>query len=188
MSVWIVCVLCLAYAGVRYILLGPVPLDRAPAFILNKGVSLTGALLLAGGVLQRVRGADSRRLFESGSRFITLHLLLTFPLLAAGSFPALMAQGGHLNIWGQGMLLAGALAALLLWQEQRDRLRPAVLLLTAAHLLLLGVNGWLTPEKWHGGMPPITLIAFLATAGAALWCLASPRMPVAQPSSAEEMA
>ena len=29
------------------------------------------------------------------------------------------------------------------------------------HLFFMGYSGWVTPEKWHGGMPPISLIAFV---------------------------
>ena len=35
------------------------------------------------------------------------------------------------------------------------------LLLGAAHLLFMGYEGWLNPGGWHGGLPPISLVAFL---------------------------
>ena len=34
------------------------------------------------------------------------------------------------------------------------------LLLGAAHLLFMGYEGWLNPGGWHGGLPPISLVAF----------------------------
>jgi hypothetical protein len=36
------------------------------------------------------------------------------------------------------------------------------LALVSAHLLAMGGAGWLTPSRWPGHMPPITLLAFLA--------------------------
>jgi DMSO/TMAO reductase YedYZ heme-binding membrane subunit len=35
------------------------------------------------------------------------------------------------------------------------------LALTAVHCLAIGLPGWLTPSKWPGGLPPITLLGFL---------------------------
>lgn len=34
------------------------------------------------------------------------------------------------------------------------------LLLGAAHLFFMGYEGWLKPADWHGGLPPISLVAF----------------------------
>jgi len=34
------------------------------------------------------------------------------------------------------------------------------LLLGAAHLAFMGYEGWLEPGGWHGGLPPISLVAF----------------------------
>ncbi len=30
----------------------------------------------------------------------------------------------------------------------------------AAHLFFMGYEGWLKPAGWHGGLPPISLVAF----------------------------
>jgi hypothetical protein len=40
------------------------------------------------------------------------------------------------------------------------------LLLGAAHLFFMGYEGWLKPDGWHAGLPPISLVAmtiFVAT-------------------------
>ena len=34
------------------------------------------------------------------------------------------------------------------------------MLLGAAHLFFMGYEGWLSPAGWHGGLPPISLVAF----------------------------
>jgi drug/metabolite transporter (DMT)-like permease len=35
------------------------------------------------------------------------------------------------------------------------------MLLGAAHLFFMGYEGWLNPGGWQGGLPPISLVAFL---------------------------
>ena len=34
------------------------------------------------------------------------------------------------------------------------------LTLGGLHLLFMGYEGWLNPAGWHGGMPPVSLVAF----------------------------
>ncbi len=36
------------------------------------------------------------------------------------------------------------------------------LLLVVVHLVVLSLKGWLAPKGWHGGLPPISLIAAAA--------------------------
>jgi len=33
--------------------------------------------------------------------------------------------------------------------------------LGGAHLIIMGYKGWLNPGGWHGGLPPISLVATL---------------------------
>jgi hypothetical protein len=33
------------------------------------------------------------------------------------------------------------------------------MLLVAAHLVFMGYQGWMTPSDWHGGIPPVSLVA-----------------------------
>jgi hypothetical protein len=34
------------------------------------------------------------------------------------------------------------------------------MLLGAAHIFFMGYEGWLNPSGWHGGIPPVSLVAF----------------------------
>jgi drug/metabolite transporter (DMT)-like permease len=36
----------------------------------------------------------------------------------------------------------------------------AAMLLGAAHVFFMGYEGWLNPSGWHGGIPPVSLVAF----------------------------
>jgi hypothetical protein len=38
------------------------------------------------------------------------------------------------------------------------------MVLTGVHLFFMGYKGWLNPGGWHGGMPPISLVAFIVFA------------------------
>jgi hypothetical protein len=33
--------------------------------------------------------------------------------------------------------------------------------LGAVHLFFMGYKGWLNPSGWHGGLPPISLVAMV---------------------------
>jgi hypothetical protein len=35
------------------------------------------------------------------------------------------------------------------------------MLLGAAHVFFMGYEGWLNPSGWHGGIPPVSLVAFV---------------------------
>ena len=49
------------------------------------------------------------------------------------------------------------------WRWQRtQRAGYLALSLVLVHLVVLGWKGWLAPEGWHGGLPPISLIAAVA--------------------------
>ena len=42
----------------------------------------------------------------------------------------------------------------------RKVLLPAMFL-GGAHLIIMGYKGWLNPGGWHGGLPPVSLVATL---------------------------
>ena len=39
---------------------------------------------------------------------------------------------------------------------------PLALLLVVVHLTVLGWRGWLAPQGWNGGLPPISMVAVVA--------------------------
>ena len=49
------------------------------------------------------------------------------------------------------------------WRWKRSQRAGYVALsLVLVHLVVLGVKGWLAPKGWHGGLPPISLVAAVA--------------------------
>jgi DMSO/TMAO reductase YedYZ heme-binding membrane subunit len=46
------------------------------------------------------------------------------------------------------------------WRWKRSqRAGYVALVLVVVHLVILGWKGWLAPKGWHGGLPPISLVA-----------------------------
>jgi DMSO/TMAO reductase YedYZ heme-binding membrane subunit len=49
------------------------------------------------------------------------------------------------------------------WRWKRSqRVGYLALLLVSSHLVVLGFKGWLNPGGWPAGIPPISLIGFVA--------------------------
>ena len=49
------------------------------------------------------------------------------------------------------------------WRWKRcQRAGYVALALVVVHLVVLGINGWLAPQEWHGGIPPVSLVAVVA--------------------------
>ncbi len=46
--------------------------------------------------------------------------------------------------------------------KRNQRLGYVALAFVVAHLVALGLKGWLAPAGWNGGLPPISLVALLA--------------------------
>jgi drug/metabolite transporter (DMT)-like permease len=79
-------------------------------------------------------------------------------------------------------MLAGVLAFVVLWaynlsfqtflREDKAfislitsrRFLLVAFVLGGAHLLFMGYAGWMKPGDWHGGLPPISLVAFVVFA------------------------
>lgn len=180
-----VLLLCLLYAVVRYNILGPVPADQVPLYVTNKAISIASLILIAiaftarrigpGSPLSWVR-QDRRALGMTGLSLALLHTALSLMLLNPTYFAKFYNELGQFTaLAGASMLTGGVALVLLLVQGRikaggeadhtaRRRLRTCaigVLLLTAAHVLFMGLPGWLTPGKWYGYLPPITLISLV---------------------------
>ncbi len=181
----IILVASIAYAMVRYIGFGGVPLSEAPLFIANKGISLAALALL---VLSRTvgDGLQRRAWGHQGLALAGLHVVVSGILLTPAYFPKFFAEDQRLSASAATAMLLGAIALILLaWlfvasQTQPPTTQPArrslrrfagrgVLLLTAGHVALMGWGNWFVPSAWPGGLPPITLIAFLLAVVGLLW-------------------
>ena len=110
---------------------------------------------------------------------IFTHLFLSLILLNPANYQKFFLENGALTTNGGLSMLAGVIAFITLWiytisfqtflKEDKAFIkfitsRKVILIamvFTAAHFFFMGYQGWLTPQKWPGGLPPITLISFV---------------------------
>ncbi len=185
--------LCIAYAILRYHIVGPVSWNEFPFFILNKGISLAALLLLvlnfSLGPLKNIglpvpaSWLSARKsLGMTGFLLALIHALMSFMLFSPAIYGKLFDADGSLTLFSGLSMLGGVLSFVVLWgynlsfqTHLRDdkafiqfitsrKFLLFAMLLSAVHLFFMGIQGWLSPAGWHGGLPPISLVAFVVFA------------------------
>jgi DMSO/TMAO reductase YedYZ heme-binding membrane subunit len=182
--------LSLLYAVIRYHIAGGVPWAHFPLFILNKTIALAavifvGASYLIGKVIRWHDHDKQLRLVVikfcglMGFFLASIHAFMSVFLLTPSYFAKYFALDGRLNLQGELGMAVGIIALFFLlspaittlpmmakelggkrWKRSQ-RLGYGALLLVVVHLIVLGMKGWLTPEKWPAGLIPISLVAFI---------------------------
>jgi hypothetical protein len=184
-----VLILSISYAVLRYHLAGPVPWKDFPFFILNKGLSLAAFVLIACnfgfGPLRNIGVpvpdswlAARKAVGMTGFLLVLIHALMSFLLFKPAVYANFFAADGTLTLLAGLSMLAGVLAFVVLWaynlsfqtflREDKAfisfitsrRFLLVAFILGGAHLLFMGYEGWMKPGRWHGGLPPISLVAF----------------------------
>ncbi len=185
----LVVILGLAYAVLRYHIVGPVPWTDFPFFILNKGISLAAFILLtlnfSLGPLKNL-GAKvpegwlnaRKALGMTGFLLVLIHALMSFLLFSPSVYGKFFEADGTLTLLAGLSMLGGVLAFVVLWtynmsfqtflREDQAFIRfitsrkflLTAMLLGAAHIFFMGYEGWLNPAGWHGGLPPVSLVSF----------------------------
>ena len=179
----------IAYAVLRYHVAGPVPWKDFPLFILNKGFSLAALILLACnfglGPLKNLGMpipdswlAGRKAIGMTGFLLVLLHVLMSFLLFSPASYGNFFAADGTLTLLAGLSMLGGVIAFVILWaynlsfqtflREDKAfiafitsrRFLLVAFVFSGAHLLFMGYQGWMNPGGWHGGLPPISLVAF----------------------------
>ena len=179
----------LAYAVLRYHVVGPVSWKDFPFFILNKGISLSAFVLLTLnfglgplnnlGVKVSEGWLNARKsLGMTGFLLVLIHALMSFLLFTPAVYAKFFETDGSLTLLAGLSMLGGVLAFVVLWaynlsfqtflREDQAYIRfitsrkflLTAMLLSAVHLFFMGYKGWLDPSGWHGGLPPISLVAF----------------------------
>jgi hypothetical protein len=165
-----VLLLTTVYAVMRYAGFGDVSLSHLPGYLLNKGIAMAAvvALFMAAQGLVRSQPDTVRFWGRGAAHLVFLHVLLALALLSKGNYPKFF-DADRMSLTGEGMLLFGVLSAYCFWRLGASDIKPAIqrtlttlgCALVAVHLLIMGYGGWLQPQKWHGGLPPITLLCFI---------------------------
>jgi DMSO/TMAO reductase YedYZ heme-binding membrane subunit len=181
-------ILSIGYAILRYHIVGPVPWKDFPFFILNKGISLSAFILLTFnfgfgplnnlGVNVPEGWLNARKaLGMTGFLLVLIHALMSFMLFNPSVYGQFFEPNGTLTLLAGLSMLGGVLAFVVLWGFNlsfQTHLREdkafiqfitsrkfllVAMILGAVHLIFMGYKGWLNPSGWHGGLPPISLVA-----------------------------
>jgi len=182
--------LAISYAILRYHILGDVAWKDFPLLILNKGLSL-GAFILISlnfalgpaknlGIPVPSTWLNARKaLGMSGFLFILVHVLISFMLFSPAIFGKFFEADGTLTGAAGVSMLAGVPGFVVLWgynlsfqtylREDKAfidfitsrRFLIWALLLGGIHLIFMGHASWINFDGWNGGLPPISLVAFV---------------------------
>ena len=188
--IWPILITSIGYAILRYNVVGTVPWKDLPIFIVNKGVSLAGVILLTLsfsirpinnlGVANLNMGKESRKIMGIVGLLLTIfHVLLSFLIFNPQYYPKFFAGDNSLSVIGNFSLLAGMGSFMVLglyhWcfgnrTKGKEVLIKIItsktfllglLFMMGVHLFFMGYSGWFTPSKWQGRLPPISLISFV---------------------------
>ncbi len=180
----------MVYAVMRYHIFGAVPWKDLPFFIFNKSLALCAYLLLfftfTIGPLKQVgvgisdAWLNARKVLGMlGFLMALVHGLMSFMLFKTAIYPKFFELDGTLTLLAGLSMLFGVLSLIVLWvinlsfqtaiREDKAFIRfisskrflMTAFLFGALHLLFMGYEGWMKPAEWHGGLPPISLIAFV---------------------------
>ena len=184
-----VLILAVSYAVLRYHVAGPVPWKDFPCFILNKGFSRAAFVLIACnfgfGPLRNIGVpvpdswlAARKAVGMTGFLLVLIHALMSFLLFKPAVYANFFAAEGTLTLLAGLSMLAGVLAFVVLWAYNLSfqtflredkvfisfitsrRFLLVAFVFGGAHLLFMGYEGWMKPGGWHGGLPPVSLVAF----------------------------
>jgi hypothetical protein len=180
----------LGYSILRYHIAGPVPWKDLSFFILNKGICLSAFILLVMnfslGPAKNIgwpipQGWLNARMAVGITGFLLalVHVLMSFLLFSPAIYAKFFDANSMLTLSAGLSMFAGILAFVVLWgynlsfktnmREDKEFMEFITsrkfllwaMLLGAAHLFFMGYAGWLKPSGWHGGLPPISLVAFV---------------------------
>lgn len=181
--------LSMAYAILRYNIMGSIPWKDLPLFILNKGVSLSSFILLTAsfsispltnlGIKIPLNLVNSRREFGViGFILAMIHMLISLILFNPVMYEKFFLENGSLSCSAGLSMLGGVLSIVVLWYYNlslQNRIKDGkgfnqffssrnfiliALFFVAIHLFFMGYKNWVVPSNWQGGLPPISLISF----------------------------
>lgn len=169
----------LTYAITRYNIFGNVPWEDIPLYVVNKAISFTVVLMLLSSITNKKKFKPIMELFWKTIFILTLaHVLVSFGLLGPEYYKKFYSAD-ELNLTGYFTLFFGISAFIgiiilnckkffpklddyLSFSESFNKiLRRLIPILIVLHLFSMGVKGWLVPNKWHGYLFPISLLAFV---------------------------
>jgi len=180
----------LFYVILRYHIFGGVAWKDFPLFILNKSMAFSGFIFISYnfsfaplhnlGIKIPQSWLEKRHIFAMiGFLLILIHALMSFLLFSPQTYSKFFEADGSLTLMAGISMLGGILGFVILWMMnltfqsymREDKAFVTfissrifllwALILGGVHLLFMGYKGWIHPLEWHGGMPPVSLVAML---------------------------
>ena len=185
----------LAYSIARYHIFEGVPSKDFALYVMNKCLGLTAFILFTftftlgpakalGSDFPDTWLATRKKIGIASFALVLAHVLCSMLIFGSGAYYAKFFVGsGGLSAIGSWSMLMGVLSFVWLWlynisfknlQEGDERFLRFITsktslifagLLSAGHVTVMGFQGWTQPGNWAGGMPPITLVAFVVFLG-----------------------
>jgi len=188
--IYIVALFSFIYAIVRYNIAGPVPWKDTVFFISNKAISMSALIILTInfmikplenlGVNISDQWLQSRKILGFiGFSMLIIHVFMSFMLFNPSVYKKFFQIDDTLTLFAGVSMLGGVLGFVLLWVyntnfnpnfRKESELHSLIsfksmilfsIIFTGIHLFFMGIDGWLKPQDWHGGLPPISLISFV---------------------------
>ena len=160
-------VLTFVYAIVRYVVFGQVSPIHIPVYLLNKSVSMAAVLFLFYAAINYLRNQKelSTKWGSVSFHCALIHILLSFSIFARSYYPKFYLQE-KLSLTGELVVLFGVFGGYFYWLIRKYAATSNKLIIykilaslsIGLHMIFMGLPGWLQIEKWHGFLPPISLI------------------------------
>jgi len=158
------------YTVVRYIVFGNVSIVQLPVFLLNKSISMASVLFLFYASLSNLKQYQDGAAFWGRASFhcALIHILLSLSILSRVYYEKFFSPE-KMNWSGELSVMFGVLAIYCFWfifqvpsgQTRLRIMQTMSCFFITAHLIAMGLTGWITVNKWHGGLPPISLVCFV---------------------------
>jgi hypothetical protein len=169
----VIILLSIVYALVRYVAFAPENMEHIPVFILNKAVSMAGALTLIAALWNRYRGRIevAVRYFNITLALVVMHVPMALTVLRPGYFPEFFEpDGARLRLMGELVFLFGAAGLGLTWllaqgqliAQMRERAGLLLLAVISAHVGAMGICRGIHINAKHAYLPPMWMLSLIA--------------------------
>ena len=168
----------LIYSIVRYNIFKDVPWTDLPLYVMNKAVSFAAIIYITTYLILEKKDHHElgTKIRKYATNLVFIHLTISLIILTPSYYQKFF-DGEKFNLIGQLSLLVGVVAlglmnSLRFTKKLRSKASASffrkygtelLLLLISMQLFIMGYKGWFTPCEWPGGLPPITLLAFIVS-------------------------
>ncbi len=177
------------YAFERYVVFGTTSIQQVPLYLLNKVVSFSGIVIISitliiSNVLKRRKMYDNSASKQNtllglfGVSLIVFHFLISIIIFSKEYFPKLylndkLSMSGEVSLLFSNIALillsfAGIISFIKVFTKVEIKIKSTylqfikiALVFTCFHLIFMGWSSWFVFSKWNGGLPPMTLLAFI---------------------------